>query len=57
MINPVRKAREDVCQRVGANIYGRVEQFLAKAEVGDDQAARDELMFLMRFFPRPRRPE
>jgi hypothetical protein len=53
MTNPVRKAREEVCSRVGANIYGRVEAFINHAERGDDVQARKELCELLKFFPKP----
>ena len=52
MNNPVRQARDQVCDRVGANIYGRIDQFLATVEEGDDQRARDELLALLKFFPK-----
>jgi hypothetical protein len=39
------------CERVGANIYGRVKMFLKHAEEGDDLGARRELLALLRFFP------
>lgn len=54
--NAVAKAREDVCSRVGANIYGRVEYFLRMAEEGDDRQARAELLALLKFFPKPLLP-
>lgn len=50
-MSEVRKAREAVCARVGANIYGRVEEFLRFAEEGDDIRARSELLGLLKFFP------
>jgi hypothetical protein len=52
MDNPVEKARRAVCDRVSANIYGRVEQFLRDAETGDDAGARYELLQLLKFFPK-----
>ena len=45
------KKREAVCERIGANIYGRVEVFLRAAEAGDDASARRELLALLEFFP------
>lgn len=50
--NPVRSTKEAVCARLGANIYGRVDVFLDKAERGDDAAARRELLALLKFFPK-----
>lgn len=50
--NPVSKAKASVCDRIGANIYGRAEVFLSLAERGDMKAARRELLALLRFFPK-----
>jgi len=50
--SPVAKAREAVCNRVGANIYGRADQFLRLAEIGDNEGARAELLALLAFFPK-----
>lgn len=55
--SPVAKAREAVCNRVGANIYGRADQFLRLAEIGDDAGARAELLALLKFFPKGRLPD
>lgn len=44
--------REATCERIGANIYGRTDAFLCYAEQGDDDAARRELLALLKFFPR-----
>jgi hypothetical protein len=52
-MNPVDKAKHEVCARVGANIYGRTNEFLARAEQGDDAGARRELLELLKFFPKP----
>lgn len=51
-MSTVDKARAAVCDRIGANIYGRVAEFLRKAEQGDDAAARRELLALLKFFPK-----
>lgn len=51
-MNIVEQAKAAVCDRVGANIYGRVAEFLRKAEQGDDAAARRELLALLKFFPK-----
>ncbi|MER9195283.1 hypothetical protein NKI13_18570 [Mesorhizobium australicum] len=50
--NPVEEARKAVCNRVGANVYGRVEAFLRDVETGDDKGARYELLALLKFFPK-----
>lgn len=55
MTSPVEQARDAVCNRVGANIYGRVEYFLRMAEQGDDKQARAELLALLKFFPKETR--
>jgi hypothetical protein len=52
MSNPVEEARKAVCNRVSANIYGRVEVFLRQAEEGNDANARYELLALLKFFPK-----
>lgn len=51
MADPTKAMKEIVCQRVGANIYGRAAVFIARAEAGDDAGARAELMALLEFFP------
>jgi hypothetical protein len=50
--NPIRQAQAAVCDRIGANIYGRVAVFIDKAERGDNAGARAELLALLKFFPR-----
>jgi len=50
-MNDEEKKREAVCERIGANIYGRTDAFLRAAESGDDASARAELLALLEFFP------
>ncbi len=50
--SPIRKAQDAVCERVGANIYGRVSEFLRLAECGEDSKARQELLELLKYFPK-----
>jgi hypothetical protein len=49
--NIVDQARATICDRIGANIYGRTAEFIRKAESGDDKGARRELLALLKFFP------
>ena len=48
------EARAQVCDRAGANVYGRIEEAVEAMESGDDAGARRELLALLKFFP-PRR--
>ena len=50
------EAREQVCNRAGANVYGRIDAAVEAMESGDDHGARRELLALLKFFPaRPKR--
>jgi hypothetical protein len=49
------EARAQVCNRVGANVYGRIDAAVESMESGDNSGARRELLALLKFFPpRPR---
>ena len=50
------EARAHVCNRVSANVYGRIDAAVEAMESGDDEGARRELLALLKFFPpRPRK--
>lgn len=46
--------RRKTCERVGVNLYGRVDVMLACAERGRDDTARQHLLALLKFFPKVR---